>query len=82
MVDSLSTKCSSIELTENPKLFINFCTGANYMKKNLWPSNVDKAIRRFNIDKHFTKNCGILILDFADREEWKLVKRLVDVNLE
>lgn len=63
-----------------PKLFINFCSGANYFQRSFWPSKVDKAIRKFNIDEHYTKNCGILILDFADRDGWKLVKKLVHVN--
>lgn len=66
---------------QQPKLFINFCTGANYFHKSFWPSNVDKAIRSFNIDDHYSKNCGIVVLDFADRDEWKLVKKLINVNI-
>jgi 1-phosphatidylinositol phosphodiesterase len=63
-----------------PKLFINFCSAANYFHKNFWPSNVDKAIRKSNIDDYYTKNSGILVLDFADRDDWKLVKNLVNTN--
>lgn len=70
----------SIVSQSPPKLFINFCSGANYFHKHLWPSKVDKAIRKFNIDNHYTKNCGILVLDFADRDDWKLVRKLVHVN--
>lgn len=63
-----------------PKLFINFCSGANYLNKSFWPSKVNKAIRKFNIDQHYSKNCGILVMDFAEGEDWKLVKNLVQVN--
>lgn len=63
-----------------PKLFINFATAANYLNKNLWPSKVDIALRKFNFDQFFTKNSGVLILDFADRDNWDLVSKLVNVN--
>lgn len=63
-----------------PKLFINYCTGANYLKKNYWPSKVDKRIREFNIEADFQKNCGIVIFDFADRDDWKLVRKLILSN--
>lgn len=63
-----------------PKLFINFTTAANYFNKSLWPSKVDQAIRKLNLEQHFTKNCGIIIMDFAERDEWNQVKKLVDVN--
>lgn len=63
-----------------PKLFINFTTAANYLNRNLWPSKVDKAIRKLNLEQHFIKNCGIIIMDFADRDEWNQARTLVNVN--
>lgn len=81
--NSLSSSSSLVSFMPlSPKLFINFCTGASYLHKNYWPSKVDKQIREYDIDQHYTKNCGILVLDFADRDNWKLVKKLVDVNID
>lgn len=65
---------------KDPKLFINFCSGAHYLHKTFWPSNVDKALRKFNIDNHFSKNCGIIVFDFADRNNWDLVNKLIKTN--
>ena len=69
-----------VKISREPKLFVNFCSGANYLQRNLWPSKVDKALRGHNIEDLFTKNCGTLVIDFADRDNWKLVKKLVNVN--
>lgn len=71
---------SEILALKEPKLFINFTTAANYLNRNLWPAKVDQAIRKFNLDQHFTNNCGVIIMDFADRNDWNLVNKLVDVN--
>lgn len=63
-----------------PKLFINFCSGSCVFQKQYWPSKVDKAIRKFNIDDYYTKNCGIVVFDFVERDDWKLIKKLIGVN--
>lgn len=64
----------------DPKLFINFCTGASFYNKQFWPSNVDKALRKHNLDQHYSKSCGIVVLDFAERDDWNLVDKLPRVN--
>lgn len=76
-----NTDFNAIKL-KDPKLFINFCSGANYLHKSYWPSNVDKALRKFNIENHFTKNCGIIVFDFADRDDWNLVNKLIKTNFQ
>lgn len=63
-----------------PKLFINFCSGASVFSKQFWPSNVEKMLRKHNLDKHYGKGCGIVVLDFAERDDWKLVDKLFRVN--
>lgn len=63
-----------------PKLFINFCTGSSVLQKQFWPSNVNKLIQKYNIENYFVKQCGILVFDFADRDDWSSVKKLIGFN--
>ena len=63
-----------------PKLFINFCSGASVFSKQFWPSNVEKMLRKHNLDKYYGKSCGIVVFDFAERDDWKLVDKLFRVN--
>ncbi|CUS21068.1 LAQU0S02e05160g1_1 [Lachancea quebecensis] len=63
-----------------PRLFVNFCTGANLFDRDCWPEKVADEMRRCNIGELVNKGCGIVILDYAGRDNWDLVKSIVDSN--
>lgn len=65
---------------QHPKFFLNFCTGANVFNRSCWPSNVDDKIRKNMIHEYYHNRCGIVVFDFAEKDRWNLVRRLVDVN--
>ncbi|KAG0669136.1 hypothetical protein C6P42_004580, partial [Pichia californica] len=72
-----STRSSSYNNTpildsKFPKLFINFCSGSSVFQKQYWPSNVEKTIRNYSLDDFYTKHCGIVVFDYAERNDWKL----------
>ncbi|GME78535.1 unnamed protein product [Ambrosiozyma monospora] len=64
----------------DPKLFVNFCSGSNFYDTDCWPSHVSKTINESKINESYAKGCGIVVLDFAERENWKMSKELVDKN--
>jgi 1-phosphatidylinositol phosphodiesterase len=66
--------------SDDPKLFINFCSGSNFFDPNCWPSKIAKGLNENRIDESFARGSGIIILDYAEADDWKLVKSLVDKN--
>lgn len=65
---------------DDPKLFINFCSGANFFDHDCWPEQVAKQMMDGNIQECFDKGAGVIILDYAEKHDWDLVKQLVDKN--
>lgn len=72
----------SQEYTSNhdDKLFLNFTSGSNFYDQQCWPEPVSKAMIEGNIQDTFKKGVGIIVLDYAEAEDWKLPKALVDSN--
>ncbi|CCE78446.1 Piso0_001069 [Millerozyma farinosa CBS 7064] len=66
--------------SSDPKLFINFCSGANFFNHDCWPQKVAERVTKNNIQDCFEKGVGVIVLDYVDSDDWKLVKELVDKN--
>lgn len=64
----------------DPKLFINFSSGANFFNTDCWPEKVADKMASVQIDRDFGKGNGIVVLDYVEKDNWKLVKKLVDQN--
>ncbi|EGV66397.1 phosphatidylinositol-specific phospholipase C [Yamadazyma tenuis] len=64
----------------DPKLFVNFGSGANFFNTECWPEKVAIKMSDGHIDKHFGKGNGVIVLDYVERDDWKLVKKLIDHN--
>lgn len=64
----------------DPKLFLNFCSGANFFNTDCWPEKVAVAMEKQNIQDTFGKGCGIVVLDYCERDNYRMVKELVDKN--
>jgi len=64
----------------NGKLFINFCSGSNFFDPNCWPSKIAEGLNSNKINEAFGKGNGIIVLDYCESNDWKLVKELVDKN--
>lgn len=73
---------STQEATEQDKakLFVNFCSGSNFFKPECWPRGVSEAVSK-DING-LGVGCGIVILDFAESEDWKIPRQLVQTNLD
>lgn len=80
-VKKLSEKAGNHNSSNNdPKLFINFCSGSNFFNHDCWPKQVADRMIEGKIQDTFKKGCGILVLDYVEDHDWKLVKSLVDKN--
>ncbi|ANZ77579.1 BA75_04383T0 [Komagataella pastoris] len=65
-----------------PKLFINFCSASNFFDPNCWPAKIAEGLTKANIEQSFGKGSGVVILDYAEQENWYLVRNLVDRNFQ
>ncbi|CDK26906.1 unnamed protein product [Kuraishia capsulata CBS 1993] len=66
--------------SQNPKLYVNFCSGANFFDPDCWPKKVASGLTSLKIEDNYGKGCGIVVLDYIERENWKEVKTLVSTN--
>lgn len=64
---------------DNAKLFVNFCSGSNFFNPQCWPQGVSEAVAK-DING-MGIGCGIVILDYAESSDWKIVRQLVQLNL-
>ncbi|ODQ82169.1 hypothetical protein BABINDRAFT_5174 [Babjeviella inositovora NRRL Y-12698] len=64
----------------DPKLFLNFCSGSNFFNPECWPEKIAQCMSDANIQDCFGKGCGIVVLDYSEKDDYKLVKELVDKN--
>ncbi|CAK7902438.1 hypothetical protein CAAN1_07S02762 [[Candida] anglica] len=80
-VKDLAKKANEYNSTNSdPKLFVNFCSGSNFFNHDCWPQQVATAVSKAEIDRSFAKGVGIIVLDYAEADDWKLVKTLVNKN--
>ncbi|CCH62299.1 hypothetical protein TBLA_0G03650 [Henningerozyma blattae CBS 6284] len=66
--------------SSNPKLFLNFCSGANFFDHQCWPEEIANRIETCGIQDNVKRGCGIVIVDYAGKNDWSIVKRMVDSN--
>lgn len=64
----------------NDKLYINFCSGLNFFDHACWPEKIARAMRDGKVSDAFAPHLGIVVLDYAEQDNWDMVKRLVDTN--
>ncbi|QOU19795.1 hypothetical protein BRETT_003949 [Brettanomyces bruxellensis] len=63
-----------------PKLFVNFCSASNFFDIDCWPHAVAESLQKAKINDEYKKGCGIVVLDYVNKEDWKPAKQLVDKN--
>ncbi|CEP64712.1 phosphatidylinositol-specific phospholipase C LALA0_S13e01332g [Lachancea lanzarotensis] len=64
----------------DPKLFVNFCSGSNLYDTDCWPEKVADEMFRSDLTSHVGNGCGIVILDYAGKDGYNLVKNIVNTN--
>ncbi len=80
-VKSLLKKAVDYNNTDSdPKLFINFCSASNFFDVRCWPHSVAESLQKAKINDEYKKCCGIVVLDYVNKEDWKSAKELVDKN--
>jgi 1-phosphatidylinositol phosphodiesterase len=62
------------------KLFLNFCTGANFFDRKCWPRNVARRLESSGVYDELGSGAGIIVLDFAESNQWAVVRALVESN--
>ncbi|QPG74948.1 hypothetical protein FOA43_002287 [Brettanomyces nanus] len=81
LVKDLLNKAKDYNNTDNdPKLFLNFCSASNFFDFDTWPHAVAKGLREAKISDAYGKGCGIVVLDYVNKDDWNPVRELVDKN--
>lgn len=62
------------------KLFVNFTSGSNFFDPKCWPEKVADGMLLHNIEETFGKGSGIVVLDYINKNNWKLSRELVERN--
>ncbi|OWB57596.1 phosphatidylinositol diacylglycerol-lyase activity protein [[Candida] boidinii] len=78
--DMINNATNYNETNSDPKLFVNFCSGANFFNTECWPENVADVMEDNGVYDEFKKGCGIVVVDYCDKDNWKSVRNLVDKN--
>ena len=65
---------------DHAKLFLNFCSGSNFFNPQCWPQGVATAVSAGITG--LGQGCGIVIVDFAEHDNWAIVRQLVDGNIK
>lgn len=65
---------------DHAKLFVNFCSASNFFNPDIWPRSVAEVVSRDIQD--LESGCGIVVIDYAESEDWKLTRQLVQLNFE
>ncbi|CAH2352147.1 hypothetical protein CLIB1423_05S06700 [[Candida] railenensis] len=80
-VKNLAKKANQFNSSQSDnKLFVNFCSGSNFFNTDCWPEKVAEAVAKGEVDSSFAKGVGIIVMDYVEADDWKLVKLLVDKN--
>ncbi|VEU21787.1 DEKNAAC102451 [Brettanomyces naardenensis] len=64
----------------DPKLFVNFCSASNFFDFDTWPHAVAEGLQKANIGEDYKKGCGIVVLDYVNKDDWKSIHNLIDKN--
>ncbi|KAI5954028.1 RPT3 [Candida margitis] len=74
-VKDLAKKAQDYTNNHDDKLFLNFTSGSNFFDQNCWPQPISEAMIKGNIQETFHKGVGIIVLDYAEAENWKMSKK-------
>ncbi len=66
----------------DPKLYLNFCSGANFFEPSCWPKKVAEGLKSKGIEDSFNKECGIVVMDFVANDDWASTRSLVSFNFD
>lgn len=82
-VSSFVKHAIEYNLTDSdPKLFINFGSGSNFFNTDCWPQSIAQKMVDAGIHENFGKANGVVVLDYVENDDWKIVKQLVDQNFD
>lgn len=70
---------TSASLPDTAKLFLNFCSESNFFNPLCWPQPIALQVNR--TIESVSPTMGLIILDYAEFENWIVPKRLVDTSL-
>ncbi|SCU97263.1 LAME_0F19108g1_1 [Lachancea meyersii CBS 8951] len=62
------------------RLFVNFCSGSNLYDTDCWPEKVADEMFNSDLPSAMGGGCGVVILDYAGKDGWTLVRNIVDTN--
>ncbi|KAK9451816.1 PLC-like phosphodiesterase [Limtongia smithiae] len=70
------------ESMSSETLFLNFTSAAYFWNPRLWPRHISNQIRDGiqSTLRHTQGRCGIVILDFAEANNWALVSAIIEHN--
>ncbi|CUM63546.1 uncharacterized protein PRCAT00001124001 [Priceomyces carsonii] len=81
-VKDLAKKAENYLKNHDDKLYINFTSGSNFFDHECWPEKVAEAMSKGGIEDVYAKGVGIIVLDYIEKNDWKLSKDLVDKNFK
>lgn len=79
-VKKFAKKSGQYVAEHDDKLFLNFTSSSNFFDTQCWPEAVAKAMIEGGLPDTVSKGVGVIILDYAESDNWSLVRRLVDSN--
>lgn len=80
-VKDLMKKATDYNSTNSdPKLFVNFCSASNFFDLAAWPHAVAEKLEESKINDSYKKGCGVVVLDYVNKNDWKMAHELVDKN--
>lgn len=79
-VKNQAKRATDYNKSNDDKLFVNFCSGANFYNTDCWPSKVAKGLTENGLENSFGPSSGVIVLDFAADDEWSNVRALVGQN--
>ncbi|RCK54517.1 1-phosphatidylinositol phosphodiesterase [Candida viswanathii] len=79
-VKEFAKRAQDYNSSRDDKLFLNFTSGSNFYDQQCWPGPISKAMIEGNIQETFNRGVGIIVLDYAEADDWKLPRALIDTN--
>ncbi|CAI5756375.1 unnamed protein product [Candida verbasci] len=69
------------DYANDDKFFVNFTSGSNFFDKDCWPEPcAEYFLKEAKVQEVFGKGSGVVVLDYAEADDWKLTKALIDTN--
>ncbi|GMM34140.1 hypothetical protein DASC09_014650 [Saccharomycopsis crataegensis] len=62
------------------KLFVNFCSASNFFDTACWPEKITEGLTKYGLVDSFGKGCGVVVIDYASKDDWNIPRALVAQN--